>query len=123
MQNEKLHPRMAREWNTVEKMTYLYCNEYHHSPKGTLCAECRELSAYAYERLLKCPFQEKKSTCANCTVHCYRPDKREQVRQMMRYAGPRMLLRHPVLTILHLIDGKRKPPVLERKASQNKASE
>jgi hypothetical protein len=69
---------------------------------------------YAFERLRKCPFQEKKSTCANCAVHCYKPVMRERVRVMMRYAGPRMLLRHPILTILHLVDGKRTPPTLAR---------
>jgi hypothetical protein len=28
---------------------------------------------------------------------------------VMRYAGPRMLLSHPFLALLHLIDGLRKP--------------
>jgi hypothetical protein len=28
----------------------------------------------------------------------------------MRYAGPRMLLSHPILAILHLIDGLRARP-------------
>lgn len=28
----------------------------------------------------------------------------------MRHAGPRMLLHHPILTMLHLLDGFRKPP-------------
>ena len=31
---------------------------------------------------------------------------RERVRVVMRYAGPRMLLRHPILAILHLRDEK-----------------
>ncbi|MBN2412736.1 nitrous oxide-stimulated promoter family protein [candidate division KSB1 bacterium] len=30
------------------------------------------------------------------------------VRRVMRYAGPRMLLRHPVLTFWHVVDGRRK---------------
>jgi hypothetical protein len=29
---------------------------------------------------------------------------REQVRQVMRYAGPRMMFLHPVLTLLHYLD-------------------
>jgi hypothetical protein len=28
----------------------------------------------------------------------------------MRYAGPRMLLRHPVLALRHVADGKRPAP-------------
>jgi hypothetical protein len=43
-------------------------------------------------------------------VHCYKPDMREKVRAVMRYAGPRMLRRHPVLSVLHLIDSLRKTP-------------
>jgi hypothetical protein len=37
---------------------------------------------------------------------------REQVRVVMRRAGPRMLLRHPLLGIRHLLDGRRPVPVL-----------
>jgi hypothetical protein len=36
------------------------------------------------------------------------------VRAMMRYAGPRMLLRHPILAVLHLFDGKRHIPEYHR---------
>jgi hypothetical protein len=113
---KKVHPLIARERDTIEKMSLLYCHKYHHTPKGQLCAECQELVDYAFERLRRCPFQEKKSTCAKCAVHCYQPAMREKVRQMMRHSGPLMMVRHPVLSILHLVvDGSRKPPVLERK--------
>jgi hypothetical protein len=44
---------------------------------------------------------------------------REQIRQVMRYAGPRMLLHHPIHAVLHLLDGIRKPPTLNRKPPQN----
>jgi hypothetical protein len=33
----------------------------------------------------------------------------------MRWAGPRMLWRHPLLTVLHLIDDKRAVPELPEK--------
>jgi hypothetical protein len=29
------------------------------------------------------------------------------MREVMRYAGPRMLWRHPLLAVAHLIDGRR----------------
>jgi predicted amidophosphoribosyltransferase len=112
---EIMHPRIARERVTIEKMTHLYCSQVHQSPAGKLCSTCQALMDYAFERLRKCPFQENKSTCAKCVVHCYKPVMRERVRVMMRYAGPRMLLHHPVLAILHLMDGKRTPPTLARK--------
>lgn len=115
METVKVHPRIAREHVTIEKMTYLFCRELHGSPKGTLCPDCQVLMDYSLERLRKCPFQERKSTCAKCTVHCYRPDMREKVRVMMRYSGPRMMLHHPILAIRHLLDGRKPAPVLERK--------
>lgn len=111
---ETLHPRITRERDTIEKMTFLFCNHVHGTQRGTLCQDCQSLMDYALERLYKCPFQERKSTCAKCTVHCYKPAMRERVRQMMRYAGPRMLLHHPVLAVLHLLDGRRTPPTLDR---------
>lgn len=111
---ETMHPRIARERDTIEKMTFLFCSQVHGSARGTLCSDCQSLIDYAEERLKKCPFQENKSTCAKCTVHCYKPAMRERVRQMMRYAGPRMLLHHPVLAVIHLLDGRRTPPVLDR---------
>jgi len=40
---------------------------------------------------------------------------REQVKEMMRYAGPRMLFKHPGYAILHMLDGFRKPIELPKK--------
>lgn len=108
--------RMARERETIAAMIHLYCREQHHNQPG-LCPECDTLQTYAFARLDRCPFADQKPTCANCTVHCYKPDMRTQIRQVMRFAGPRMLLHHPVLAVLHLLDGLRKPPVLEKKRS------
>ena len=100
---------MIRERKTVEAMVRLYCDEQH-GGRGELCHECDDLVAYALERLERCPFQEGKTTCAKCPVHCYRPELREHIRIVMRYAGPRMLCRHPVLAVLHLWDRSRKRP-------------
>ena len=95
--------RLARERATIRVMIEIFCRDHHRSPDA-LCAECRELFAYAMQRIDKCPYQPDKPTCAKCPTHCYRPAMREQVRQVMRYAGPRMMFRHPVLTLLHYVD-------------------
>ncbi|MFH1382135.1 MAG: nitrous oxide-stimulated promoter family protein [Chloroflexota bacterium] len=103
------HSRIKRESKTVSVMVALYCRKQHH--RRSLCSECRELLDYALRRLEKCPFHEGKTTCAKCPVHCYQPQRREQIRAVMRYSGPRLLYRHPLLTVLHLIDGRRKEPL------------
>jgi predicted amidophosphoribosyltransferase len=107
------HPRMTREARTMETMVTMYCHDQHDTPDG-VCESCRELIAYANGRLDKCPFQEGKTTCAKCPVHCYQPALRERMRAVMRHSGPRMLWRHPVMTVLHLYDGLRKEPIRPR---------
>jgi predicted amidophosphoribosyltransferase len=100
--------RIQRESQTIEVMISLYCRHQHRAQD--LCPDCRELLAYAQKRLEKCPFQEGKTACGKCPVHCYKPEMRARVRQVMRYSGPRMIYSHPVTAIRHLIDGRRKKP-------------
>jgi hypothetical protein len=102
--------RIEQEKQTVEAMIRLHCRDQHGGGEE-LCADCAELLDYAWVRLDRCPFQEGKTTCAKCPVHCYKPDMREKVRTVMRYAGPRMLYRHPMLALLHLVHGRRQKPL------------
>jgi hypothetical protein len=106
-----MKPGLTREYRTVETMIEMYCRKYHR-PDG-LCSECRELAGYARARLEKCPFGENKPVCSKCPVHCYTPVMREKIRQVMRYAGPRMVYTHPLLALRHFIHKKKNPPVRE----------
>jgi hypothetical protein len=111
---------MRREARTIEAMIEIYCRD-HHGTRGELCAECEALMDYAGVRLEKCPYQENKTTCVKCPVHCYKPAMRERVREVMRYSGPRMVLRHPYLALMHLlVDSRRDKP--ERAEQKNAAS-
>lgn len=105
---QSIKKRLARERLTMTKMIGIYCSAHHPDSGGILCAACREFLDYAEVRLQKCPYGEDKPTCANCPVHCYKPAQKARAREIMRYAGPRMLLRHPLLTIAHQLDGFRK---------------
>jgi hypothetical protein len=107
---EKTHSRMERERRTVEAMISIYCHQRHGTGNG-LCTECKALQEYARQRLQKCPYQEGKTTCAKCPVHCYKPSMRQSIRDVMRVAGPQMLYRHPVLVLRHMVDGLRREPV------------
>jgi len=100
--------RMVREEKTVRAMIRLYCLK-RHGTKDSLCPDCEELMAYAKARLANCPFQEAKTPCAKCRVHCYNPIMRDRVREIMRYSGPRMAYRHPVLALFHFMDGFKQP--------------
>ena len=106
MQTNKKH--IARELLTMTKMVGIYCAAHRGDSGDALCESCQEFLDYAEVRLHKCPYGEDKPTCANCPIHCYKPARKDQARQIMRYAGPRMLLHHPLLLIAHKLDGLRK---------------
>lgn len=104
--------RFQRESLTLRRMTQIYCTDQHAKrvvPGDTLCQECAELLRYADYRLEKCVFGDGKPQCVKCPVHCYNSAMRETARKIMVYAGPKMLLNHPILATLHFFDGFRKP--------------
>jgi len=101
--------RIHREKRVVSAMIRHYCR-LRHGGGEELCDECRELARYADRRLDRCPFQEGKTNCARCPVHCYQPEMREKIREVMRTIGPRMPVLHPLMALRHGIDSLRKEP-------------
>ena len=92
---------IATEKKTVAAMVRIYCAG-HHDAAGVPCATCAALQRYSHARLDACPYGVDKPTCRECPIHCYRPPEREAMREVMRFAGPRMMLRHPWLSVVHL---------------------
>jgi hypothetical protein len=84
--------RIHREKKTVRTMIQMYCAAHHNSK-------------LPFQRLDLCPFRENKSTCAKCPVHCYTRSMRTQIQGIMRYSAPRMLFKHPILALRHVLDG------------------
>ncbi len=111
--------RLRREQRTVQVMVSMYCRGHHklaaRSSSVTtiggarLCPDCAALLDYAGSRIDACRFGEQKPTCARCPVHCFRTADREAIRTVMRYAGPRMVLRHPYLAVRHLLERQHSP--------------
>ena len=97
--------RLSWEKKTVKQLIGISCRGQHHagSGRGKLCPACSELLSYADTRLERCPFGEQKTFCGTCRIHCYEPARREEIRQVMRYAGPRLLLVDPIAAVRHLI--------------------
>ena len=106
--------RLQREANTIAAMIRLYCRDLH-NPGGRTCRACQELLAYTELRIHKCPHEDRKPSCAKCQIHCFRADFRQQMKVVMRHAGPRMLWRHPWLSVLHYLDSLRSG-VLEKRS-------
>jgi hypothetical protein len=101
-------PRLLRELETIEAMTRIYCADHHGAPHP--CADCQALMTYASKRLAVCTYGEDKPVCAKCQIHCYGKAMREKVREVMRYSGPRMILRHPWLALMHVVDKRHVAP-------------
>lgn len=97
--------KVEREKQVVKLMIALYCRgKGHVSRVDDLCPNCAELLSYAHARLDRCRYANEKPSCTRCPVHCYKPQMREQIRQVMRYSGPRMLMHSPVIALHHLWD-------------------
>ena len=75
---------IEREQRTAEQMIRIYCR-------------------YKEGNKELCTFGEQKKTCRNCPIHCYKPEMKKRMREVMRYAGPRMIFFHPITTIKHFI--------------------
>ena len=109
-----IQSKREREKRMVTEMIALYCRKNHGTKKGALCPDCMTLTQYACARSDKCPFMETKTFCSNCKVHCYRPQMREKIRTVMRYAGPRMIFHHPAAALRHVYETKKEKIRLEK---------
>ncbi|MCL1798907.1 MAG: nitrous oxide-stimulated promoter family protein [Eggerthellaceae bacterium] len=107
----KAFKRRQREKRTISQMLVMYCEAHHADTAreqhsycgGLLCPECLLLDSYAVERTERCRKMDEKTSCEECGNHCYEPSMRQSIRAVMRYAGPRMLAKHPVAAIRHLL--------------------
>jgi hypothetical protein len=97
---------LQKEQKTIGIMIRMFCGAHHRAAGEGLCPECEELLTYAKERLTRCPFGENKGACSKCKIHCYKPEMRKRVTEVMRHSGPRMIRRHPLLAIDHLLKAR-----------------
>jgi hypothetical protein len=104
-ESSNIGPIIRNEKQTVEKLIRLYCHKKHNPSDGILCSNCKNLLEYSHQRLEKCRYQDEKITCRKCPTHCYKPNMREEIRQVMRFSGPRLAFRAPVDWIRHRIRG------------------
>ncbi|WP_456395219.1 nitrous oxide-stimulated promoter family protein [Desulfurobacterium sp.] len=94
---------IEKEKRIIEKMIAIYCHGKH-GTEGNLCSECQQLRDYAFKRLDLCPFGDSKPSCRKCPIHCYTPEMKERIRQVMRYSGPLMIFYTPVEWLKHRIE-------------------
>lgn len=103
MRSDTVEKKRQQEERTVSRMIRIYCHAKHQTKTG-LCPACRELAKYIESRSRHCPRMESKTFCSSCRIHCYRPEMRERIREVMRFSGPRMLFSDPVMVLRHMCE-------------------
>lgn len=117
---QNIRRKREQEREVIATMVGMYCKGKHKQEEKVengLCMECQELLDYANMRIDKCPFMEEKTFCSTCKVHCYKPYYRSKVKEVMKYAGPRMLFVRPGLVIKHMMDGYQDKKEQKRKTT------
>lgn len=111
--------RERKDLEVLALFTAVYCRAHHLGPRAPLattdpelrglslhkspvCASCSEFLAYAFERRLRCPLEEKPA-CKHCPVHCYKPGHRDQVREIMRFSGQHLIRRGRLDLLWHYL--------------------
>jgi len=108
--------RTEREVKTVGIMIGMYCRHHHGTEK--ICDGCRELYGYARQRSLKCPFGDDKPVCAKCHIHCYQPEMKAKIKEVMKFSGPKMVRSHPLLAVRHLIAARKEAPARKKRTDE-----
>jgi len=111
---------LRKDLRTLALFISLYCRYQHHDqPRETvqmkthdvdaiagkrivLCDECRKLLVHAFTKRSHCPM-DPKPACKHCPNHCYHPIYREQIREVMRFSGRKMLLAGRLDYLVHLL--------------------
>jgi hypothetical protein len=106
---QPLTRKEVKDLKVLLQFTAVYCRVQHDGAKAILmtvepelqrlplqrspvCKECSDFLLYAFERRLRCPLPEKPA-CKHCPVHCYKPEHRQMVREIMRFSGQYLIKR------------------------------
>ena len=93
--------KIEKEKSTITLMVHYYCKKKHSNEM--LCSDCESILTYALGRLNNCIYGESKPACSKCMVHCYKKAMREQISNVMRFVGPRMVFLYPWITLKHYL--------------------
>jgi hypothetical protein len=112
--------KLRKDLRTLALFIDLYCRRRHrnaarapvwlrtvdvaavHGRPLELCPECAKLAAHAFAKRMQCPL-EPKPACKHCPQHCYAPQYRAQIRDVMRYSGRRLVLGGRIYYLLRLL--------------------
>ena len=94
---------LEKDRATLEAMGRIFCKAHHAERKDAsgLCASCRQTVDATLARTESCPYAHV-GNCEDCDIHCQHGEARDCIREIMRYAAPRMTFRHPLMAFDYL---------------------
>ncbi|PLX66071.1 MAG: nitrous oxide-stimulated promoter family protein [Denitrovibrio sp.] len=93
----KKEKRIKKDEKVLQAFIKIYCEQKHQKTGGVpksnaLCPACYDLLSYALKRNELCPL-DPKPRCKKCHVHCYKPEMRERIKEVMKFSGQYYLRR------------------------------
>jgi hypothetical protein len=112
MESKKMQGKRLKDLKVLMDFLEIYCQERHKSKdhsiwKNTeletsieLCKECKATMDYSAKRLKYCPLSPKPA-CKKCEIHCYEPEQRKKIQEIMRYSGIRLIKKGKLGYVFH----------------------
>jgi predicted amidophosphoribosyltransferase len=112
--------RRQRDLRILARMICVYCRDHHASAEKTqayckghdferitgsgveVCPDCAKLLTHALVKRSTCPLVPKPA-CKHCPQHCYHPTYRQQIREVMKYSGRKLVLAGRIDFLFHLL--------------------
>lgn len=112
--------KILKDLRILTRFIEVYCHGLHHEGRNhldvtlkthdvkeltgkdlKLCPGCQKLLAHAMVKRAACQMNPK-PPCKHCSRHCYHPKYREQIREVMKYSGRKLVMRGRLDYLLHL---------------------
>ncbi len=109
---------LERDLKTLATFIRVYCHGKHdrqslvvmrgfdlrkiHGKPLELCPECTKLLQHALVKRTHCP-RDPKPQCKHCPTHCYAKNYRQQIREVMKYAGMKLMFSGRIHYLFHLL--------------------
>lgn len=97
--------RIEKDAKILKKFIKVYCHNIHSEymkNENGYCKECFELLNFALLRNVKCQL-DPKPKCKDCKIHCYKPEMRKKIKEVMKFSGIYFIKRGRVDWIIHYL--------------------
>lgn len=93
--------RIQTDAKILRQFIKIYCKKHHQGGgSGGTCEECRKLLEYALKRDQNCKL-DPKPKCKDCKIHCYKPEMRQKIKEIMKFSGIYYIKRGRIDWLIH----------------------